>query len=155
VCIVRSCGAKEANSPDAETWETYDEDWTECERHMKTALNEPMEATISVHCAYECVGRVSVLLIFSPLFLAFHVRWVLCHHGTARPQVANGGDGLQMDVSGKYILNKQSRTVDNGWSSSLGVERGANNSSAYKASLLRKVTKGLGSGRILWINNLS
>jgi hypothetical protein len=27
------------------------------------------------------------------------------------------------------ILNKQSRTADKGWSSSLGVERGANNSS--------------------------
>jgi hypothetical protein len=25
-----------------------------------------------------------------------HVKWVPCHHGTARPQVADGGDGLQI-----------------------------------------------------------
>jgi len=29
------------------------------------------------------------------------------------------------------ILNKQSRTADKGWSSSLGLGRGANNSSPY------------------------
>jgi hypothetical protein len=26
---------------------------------------------------------------------ADHVKWVPCHHGMARPQVADGGDGLQ------------------------------------------------------------
>jgi hypothetical protein len=25
-----------------------------------------------------------------------HVKWVPCHHGMARPQVADGGDGLQI-----------------------------------------------------------
>jgi hypothetical protein len=25
-----------------------------------------------------------------------HVRWVPCHHGMAHPQVADGGDGLQI-----------------------------------------------------------
>jgi hypothetical protein len=34
------------------------------------------------------------------------------------------------------ILNKQLRTADKGWSSSLGVERGANNSSLLKRILL-------------------
>jgi hypothetical protein len=36
------------------------------------------------------------------------------------------------------ILNKQPRTNDKGWSSSLGVGRGANNPSPYKLNLLRK-----------------
>jgi hypothetical protein len=55
--------------------------------------------------------------------------WVPCHHGTARPQVADGGDGLQIWRVAANILNKQSRTADKGLSSSLGVGRGANNSS--------------------------
>jgi hypothetical protein len=50
------------------------------------------------------------------------VRWVPCHHGMVRTQVMDGGDAAN-------ILNKQSRTANNGWSSSLGVGRGANNSS--------------------------
>jgi hypothetical protein len=51
------------------------------------------------------------------------------HHGMARPQVAVGGDGLQIWRVATNILNKQSRTTDKGWSSSLGVGRGADNSS--------------------------
>jgi hypothetical protein len=45
----------------------------------------------------------------------------------ARPQVADGGDGLQIWMVAANILNKQSRAADKGWSSSLGVGRGANN----------------------------
>jgi hypothetical protein len=37
------------------------------------------------------------------------------------------------------ILNKQSRTAGKGWSSSLGVGRGANNSSLLKRILLRNI----------------
>jgi hypothetical protein len=55
--------------------------------------------------------------------------WVLCHHSMARPQVADGGDALQFWRVAANILNKQSRAADKGWSSSLGVGRGANNSS--------------------------
>jgi hypothetical protein len=58
-----------------------------------------------------------------------HVRWVPCHHGMARPQVPDGGDGLQIWRAAANILNKQSRTADKGWSSSLGFGRGDNNSS--------------------------
>jgi hypothetical protein len=43
--------------------------------------------------------------------------------------VADGGDGLQIWRVATNILNKQSRTDDKGWTSSLGVGRGANNSS--------------------------
>jgi hypothetical protein len=45
-----------------------------------------------------------------------------CHQRMVHPQVADGGMAAN-------ILNKQSRTADEGWSSSLGVVRGANNSS--------------------------
>jgi hypothetical protein len=61
-----------------------------------------------------------------------HVRWVTCQLGMARPQVADGGGSLQFlreAAKAANILNKQSRTADKGWSSSLGVGRGANNSS--------------------------
>jgi hypothetical protein len=47
----------------------------------------------------------------------------------ARPQVADGGDALQLWREAENILNKQSRTADKGWAFSLGVGRGANNSS--------------------------
>jgi hypothetical protein len=58
-----------------------------------------------------------------------HVSWVPYHHSMASPQVADGGDGHQIWRVAANILNKQSRTADKGWSSILGVGRGANNSS--------------------------
>jgi hypothetical protein len=58
-----------------------------------------------------------------------HVRWVPCHHGMTRPQVADGGNGLQIWRVAANLLNKQSGTAGKGWSSSLGVGGGANNSS--------------------------
>jgi len=45
-----------------------------------------------------------------------------------RPRVADGGDGLQIWRVAANILNKQSRTAEKSWSSSLGVGRGANKS---------------------------
>jgi hypothetical protein len=59
-----------------------------------------------------------------------YVKWVPCHHGMARPQVADGGDELQIWRAAANILNKQSRTADKGLSSSLGAGREANNSSS-------------------------
>jgi hypothetical protein len=47
-----------------------------------------------------------------------------CHHGTARPQVADGRDGFQLWRVAANVLNKQSRTADRGWPFSLGVGRG-------------------------------
>jgi len=37
--------------------------------------------------------------------LPVHVRWVNCHHGMARPQVADGGEGLQIWKVAANILN--------------------------------------------------
>jgi len=44
-----------------------------------------------------------------------------CSHGLTCPRVAEGGGGLQIWGVVARILNKQSRTADKGWSSSLGV----------------------------------
>jgi hypothetical protein len=73
--------------------------------------------------------------ILRVLLIIVHFRWVPCHHGMERPQVADGGDALQLWRAAAIILNKPSRTADKGWSSSLGVERGTN-SSPSKISLL-------------------
>jgi hypothetical protein len=59
------------------------------------------------------------------------------HHGTARPQVADGGDGLEVRRVAANILNKQSRTSEKGWSSSLGVWRGSNNSPSQTLNMLQ------------------
>jgi hypothetical protein len=61
--------------------------------------------------------------------LLLRVRWVPCHHDMARPQVADGGGALQVWRVAANLLKKQSRTADEGWSSTLGVGRWANNSS--------------------------
>jgi hypothetical protein len=53
--------------------------------------------------------------------LANHVKWVHCRHSMVCPRVADRGDGLQIWRVATNILNKQSRTADSGWSSSLGV----------------------------------
>jgi hypothetical protein len=45
----------------------------------------------------------------------------------ARLRVADGGDGTQIWRVVANILDKQSRTADSGWSSSLEVGQGANN----------------------------
>jgi hypothetical protein len=47
-----------------------------------------------------CVGCVLVYVV-----VWFYVRWVPCHHGMARPQVADGGDALQLWREAANILN--------------------------------------------------
>jgi len=53
----------------------------------------------------------------------------LCQYGMARPQVLDRGPAVIWRVFGN-ILNKQSQAADKMGSSILGVEEGANNSSA-------------------------
>jgi hypothetical protein len=52
-----------------------------------------------------------------------HIIFFPYHHGMARPQVADGGDGLQVWRAAANILNKKSRTADEGGPSAwvLGV----------------------------------
>jgi hypothetical protein len=59
--------------------------------------------------------------------VTYHVKWVSCHHGMTRPQVADGGDALQVWRVAANVLNRQLRTAEKGWPSSLGVWHGANN----------------------------
>jgi hypothetical protein len=71
----------------------------------------------------------------------------------ARPQVADGGDGLQIWRVAANISNKQSRTADKGWSFSLGVGRGANNSSPYKISFLQRSHEVSESLKVILLKN--
>jgi len=71
-----------------------------------------------------------------------------CHHGMARPQVADRGTSSDMEVAANK-LNKQSWTADKGWSSSLAVGRGANNPSLSNSP----VKKHLHAGCFLWRQN--
>jgi hypothetical protein len=42
----------------------------------------------------------------------YHVRWVPCLHCMGHPQVADGGDALQIWRVATTVLNKQSQTAD-------------------------------------------
>jgi hypothetical protein len=61
------------------------------------------------------------------------------HHGVARAWVVGGGDSLQIWRVVVNVLNKQLWTANKGWSFSMGVGQGANNSLS-KTSLLQDVT---------------
>jgi hypothetical protein len=56
------------------------------------------------------------------------------HYGMARPRVVTGEDSLQIRKVAANILNKQSRTADKGWYSSLGLGEGAKNSPQKKTA---------------------
>jgi hypothetical protein len=71
-----------------------------------------------------------------------------------RPQVADGGDGLQIWRVVANILNKQSQTADKGWSSSWELGVGIT-PHRKKTSLLKNVTRGLALGLIRWKDDLS
>ena len=69
---------------------------------------------------YEVCSRYKVIVLlvhpWVPVTMAWRVPWV-----------ADGGVGLQIWRLAANILNKQSLTADQEWSSSLGVWREANN----------------------------
>jgi hypothetical protein len=50
---------------------------------------------------------------------------VRCHNSMARPQVAYGGNSLQLWRIAANRLNKQPTTVDKGWFYRMGFVRGA------------------------------
>jgi hypothetical protein len=81
-----------------------------------------------------------------------YVKWVHCHHGMARPLVADRGDGLQIWRVAANMLNKQSRTADSGWSSSLRVGRGPTTFTHKTQCLLRNTAHSRRPGRIIWHN---
>jgi hypothetical protein len=67
----------------------------------------------------------------------------------ARLHVAGEGDGLQMWRVAANILNKQSRTADRGWPSSLGIGRGLR-TSKHKENFLRNFLQTLVQDRDRW-----
>jgi hypothetical protein len=70
-------------------------------------------------------------------------KWVPCHRGMARPQVADGGDALQLWVVAANILNKQLLKADKRWSSCLWAGCGANSFSPYKKACYENVQEAL------------
>jgi hypothetical protein len=73
------------------------------------------------------MGTLNIIL--EPKQKSCHVKCVPCHHGMTRPQVADGGDVLQIWRVASNILNKQPRPAGKECFSGLGVGRGANISS--------------------------
>jgi hypothetical protein len=73
-----------------------------------------------------------------------------CHHDMARHRAAVGRDVLQICTVAANRLNKQSRTADKVWACSLGVGRGANNSSPLNNQLITKCY----IGTLTWTHNL-
>jgi hypothetical protein len=92
-----------------------------------------LDSTISPSSDNSLPSINEALLFTSTIGPLSHVRWVPCHHSMACPQVANGGNTLQVWRVAVNILNKQSRTADKGWPSSLGVGRGANSILRYRS----------------------
>jgi hypothetical protein len=78
-------------------------------------------------------------VLMSAVFNGITATCFSCHHGMACSQVADGGDGLQICRVAADILNKQSRTADRGWYSSLEVGRGSNYPHRRIRNLLRIV----------------
>jgi hypothetical protein len=66
----------------------------------------------------------------------------------ARPQVADGGEGLQIWRVAANILDKQSRTADKGGPPAWGLDGGLTTPHRKKRNTLRNVTEGLRIGRI-------
>jgi hypothetical protein len=89
----------------------------------------------SVHHERDCMQSIYGVFLRS-VFLSASLRAINlllfrcqagpCHHGMVRPKVVDGGSASDMEATAN-ILNK--RTANEGWSSSFGFRRGANNSS--------------------------
>jgi hypothetical protein len=67
----------------------------------------------------------------------------------ARPQVADGGEGLQIWRVAANILNNQSQAADKGWTSRLGLGVGLLTPHRKESNVLRNVSKCLGPELIL------
>ena len=67
-----------------------------------------------------------------------------------RLQVADASDGLKMWQIIDNIWNIKSLTIDNGWSSSWWVWRGADNYEPWKTNMFWHITQVLGLSDFLW-----
>lgn len=90
-----------------------------CTWRMRDAL--PFRFSFS----YLGTGWYKIKLYIDP------VEWVRCRHGMARPQVADGGEGLQILEVAAKMLSKKSPTDEKEWSSKLWFQLRTNTSSHY------------------------
>jgi len=83
---------------------------------------------VNVQILFLEAGFNIILLSVSRSFLQVSQPWQLysCKYGLARPQVGDGGEGLQIWMLAANILNNQSRTADKRRSFPLEFGRGAN-----------------------------
>jgi hypothetical protein len=89
----------------------YQQSFVRINTHGKIG-NIGLQRMATQECLAYLVRQTSQTWFSRPATADLHVKWIPCHHGTARPQVADRGDGLQIWRVGADILNKQSRTVD-------------------------------------------
>jgi hypothetical protein len=96
-------------------------------RVHKSPPSVPILSQINpIHTIPSSLPKIQFNIVHPPTSWSSHVRCVPSHHGMARPQVANGGDALQV------------------W----GLDVGLKTSHRKKTSLLRKIIRSLGPGRI-------
>jgi hypothetical protein len=84
---------------------------------LQTGTQQVIKTAKTSHVKFFSICRIQMT----------HVKWVPCHHGKARPQVADGGDSLQIWRVAANILNKQSRIADRGGTPAWGLGGGAKN----------------------------
>jgi hypothetical protein len=75
-----------------------------------------MEPEVSLPCSQKPTTTEPYPELYTPRSSQWfsHVRWVPCHHGIERPQVVDGGEGLQIRRVATNVLNKQTWTADKG-----------------------------------------
>jgi hypothetical protein len=61
---------------------------------------------------------------FLNMYSPIHVKCVPCQHAMARPQAADGGDGLQIWKVDENIFNKKSLIADKRWPPAWGLDVG-------------------------------
>jgi hypothetical protein len=89
---------------------------------------------------HKCYMHIRLhLFATSQVIATFFIKVVHCHHGMARPRVADRGDGLQ-------IWREAVADSLQGVALQLGGSRGANNPHPKTLCLLRSTHKGLGNG---------
>jgi hypothetical protein len=91
-------------------------------RNHESILRNTSFVVIEMYSAKSCGFNTELDLtpFLRLMFFKEKLSHIICHHGVARPQIADGGDGLQIWRVAANILNLQSWTADKGWSFSLG-----------------------------------
>jgi predicted nuclease with TOPRIM domain len=76
-------------------------------------LQSDLPVYISKNLKRCALGETEYIDISFDIIPSCHIKWAR-HHCMARPQVADGGDGLQIWRVAANVLNKESRTAESG-----------------------------------------